>query len=226
MALATPLPEALVFFAAYLVGGIPFGWLFARVFKRVDLRKVGSGSVGATNCSRLWPGPPGIGVFLLIFILDFYKGYCVVLFATDLARVFGHVPFSEDGIFALQAIAGLGGILGHIFTPYLRFRGGKGVATAFGVVTALAPLSSLWGLGAWGMVLGITRYMSLGSLAAMAAITLSYGIDNGPQTFGSRLVVFALFVVMSGFVVWSHRANIARVLQGRERKVGAVDQKL
>ena len=226
LGIGTPTAEILLAVVAFLIGGIPFGWILARTFKRVDLRQVGRGGVGATNCARLFQGWRAITMFVLVFALDFGKGLFVALFSLEAAAAVGRVLDAESSGLALQVIAGTAAIFGHVFTPYLRFRGGKGVATAFGVVTALAPLSSLWGLGAWGMVLGITRYMSLGSLAAMAAITLSYGIDNGPQTFGSRLVVFALFVVMSGFVVWSHRANIARVLQGRERKVGAVDQKL
>lgn len=226
LAIGTPAAEALIFVAAYLIGGIPFGWLVARVAKGTDLRTVGSGSVGATNCSRLWTGPKSIIAFVVVFGLDFAKGYFVAFHSAEMAAAIGRVLDAESSGFALQVVAGMGAILGHVLTPYLKFKGGKGVATAFGVVTALAPLSSLFGLGAWGAILAITRYMSMGSIAAMVMIPLHYWLDHGEETFTSGLVVFAFFVVMAGFVVWSHRANIRRVLMGTERKVGELDQKL
>ncbi len=226
MPLGSPTAEIALFVAAFLVGGIPFGWLVARLFKGVDLRTVGSGGIGATNCSRLWQGGPSVAMFLIVFALDFGKGLFVALFSIEAANVVALSLGTQTDAWTLQVVCGMAAILGHVFTPYLRFKGGKGVATAFGVVTALAPLSSLYGLGAWGAFVALTRYMSMGSMAAMLAIPLSYLIDNGESTFRSRLVVFAFFVVMAGFVVWSHRSNIARILQGKERKVGAVDQQL
>lgn len=226
MSLGTPLAEIVLFLGAYLIGGIPFGWLAARVFKGVDLRTVGSGSVGATNASRLWQGGFSVLAFAGVFVLDFGKGLFVALFSADGAEVVGHHLGSESQALTLQVICGLGAILGHVFTPYLKFRGGKGVATTFGVVTALAPLSSLFGLGAWGMFLALTRYMSMGSIAAMTAIPISYLLNKGEATFRQYLVVFAFFTVVAAFVVWSHRANIKRILTGQERRVGELDQKL
>ena len=132
---------------------------------------------------------------------------------------------ASSGI-TLQVLCGLAAVLGHIFTPYLRFKGGKGVATTFGVVTALAPLSSLWGLGAWGILVAITRYMSLGSIAAVVVIPLTYILDNGSQVFRSRLGVLLFLLTLAFVVVWRHRDNIRRILTGRERKVGATDQQL
>lgn len=226
LAIGTPAAEVLIFAAAYLIGGIPFGWLVAKVAKGVDLRTMGSGSVGATNCSRLWTGGKSIFAFVTVFALDFAKGYFVAFHSAEVAAAIGRVLESESTGFGLQVIAGMGAILGHVLTPYLKFKGGKGVATAFGVVTALAPLSSLFGLGAWGAILALTRYMSMGSIAAMVMIPLHYWLDNGEETFTSQLVVFAFFLVMAGFVVWSHRANIKRVLRGTERRVGDMDQNL
>ncbi|MDJ0972866.1 MAG: glycerol-3-phosphate 1-O-acyltransferase PlsY [Planctomycetota bacterium] len=226
ISMGTPTAEILLAVAAYLIGGIPFGWIMARTFKGVDLRKVGSGGVGATNCARQWSGWRSIAMFVVVFALDFGKGLFVALFSVEAAAAVGRVLDSESTGLALQVITGTAAIFGHVFTPYLRFRGGKGVATMFGVVTALAPLSSLAGLGAWGMILGITRYMSMGSIAAMVMMPLSYWLDNGADTFHARFVVFAFLLVMAGFVVWSHRSNIQRVLRGTERRVGDADQKL
>ena len=230
MQLGSPAAEIFLAVTAYLVGGIPFGWLVARIFKGVDLRTVGSGSVGATNASRLWQGAASIGMFIFVFALDFGKGLIVALFSVNLAEEVGlRLGAVSDGL-TLQVICGTAAILGHIFTPYLRFKGGKGVATTFGVVTALAPLSSLVGLGAWGLVLGITRYMSLGSIGAMFVIPVSYLVEYIPgaedDSFRGRLVVFAFLALIAVFVIWSHRANITRILQGRERKVGDLDQQL
>jgi len=224
--IGSPWAELLIVLAAYLVGGIPFGWLIGRIFKGTDLRTVGSGGTGATNCSRLWQGSASVGMFVLVFALDFGKGLFGALVSLDLAESIGTISGSSSSAMTLQVICGLAAILGHMFTPYLGFKGGKGVATTFGVVTALAPLSALYGLGAWGLLVGITKYMSLGSMAAMLAIPLSYWLDNGEDAFRSRLAISLFLLVTAAVVVWRHRGNIRRILQGKERKVGAIDQQL
>ena len=226
MDIGTPLAEIVLMLAAYLVGGIPFGWILARLAKGVDLLKVGSGGTGATNCSRLWQGKASVGIFLFVFALDFAKGLFGGLFSMAAADHLGASLGSASSGITLQVLCGLAAVLGHIFTPYLRFKGGKGVATTFGVVTALAPLSSLWGLGAWGILVAITRYMSLGSIAAVVVIPLTYILDNGSQVFRSRLGVLLFLLTLAFVVVWRHRDNIRRILTGRERKVGATDQQL
>ena len=226
MQIGSPWAEILIVLAAYAVGGIPFGWLIARVFKGVDLRKVGSGGTGATNCSRLWQGAASVGVFIGVFALDFSKGLFGALVSLDLAAWIGNKAGSSSSAMTLQVICGLAAILGHMFTPFLRFKGGKGVATSFGVVTALAPLSALYGLGMWGLLVGITKYMSLGSMAAMLAIPLVHWLDYGEEALRSRLAITIFLMVTAFFVVWRHRGNIRRILQGRERRVGDLDQKL
>ena len=123
-------------------------------------------------------------------------------------------------------ICGAAAIMGHVFTPYLNFKGGKGVATALGVVTAVAPWSSLYALGAWGLLVGITRYMSMGSIAAMVSIPLTFFLRNGDETFKGRLGVFVFLTIVTAMVVWRHRSNIARILRGSERKVGSTDQQM
>ena len=226
MHMGSPWAEITMVLLAYLMGGIPFGWLVARLFKGVDLRKVGSGGTGATNCSRLWDGWQCVPVFVLIFALDFAKGLFAGLFNQDLAAYVGSWFGATASPLTLQVMCGMAAILGHVFTPFLGFKGGKGVATTFGVVTALAPLSSLYGLGAWGLLVGITKYMSLGSMAAMVAIPVSHWLEWGDAAFRSRLVVTICLMLSAVVVVWRHRGNIRRLLEGMERRVGDVDQKL
>lgn len=218
--IGTPLAEILAALLAYLIGGVPFGWLTVRLFKGMDLRTVGSGNIGATNASRLWPGHASILIFVFVFALDFAKGFCACYFAHKLGSFLGaEIPGETLGM-----ICGAAAILGHVFTPYLRFKGGKGVATALGVVTALAPISSLAAVGMWGLLVGLTRYISLGSIGAMVAVPVAYLLSYGPETFRGRLAVFLFFVALTGIVVWRHRDNILRILSGKERKVGATDQ--
>lgn len=222
MDLGTPLAEFLAAVLAYLIGGVPFGWLVARLFKGTDLRRVGSGSTGATNASRLWPGAASVGIFAIVFILDFAKGFCAANWSQNLGEWLGASTVPET----LTLMCGASAILGHVFTPYLHFKGGKGVATTLGVVTALAWESSLFALGAWGLLVAVTRYMSLGSIAAVISIPVSYFLRFGSETFHRRFGVFVFFTVMAAVIVWRHRSNIRRILQGRERKVGALDQQL
>jgi glycerol-3-phosphate acyltransferase PlsY len=226
MHIGSPWAEILIVFTAFLVGAIPFGWLVVRAFKGTDLRTVGSGGTGATNASRLWKGTASFGIFVLVFALDFGKGLFGALVSLDMAEWVGNAAGSTSSALKLQVACGMAAVLGHMFTPYLRFKGGKGVATAFGVVTALAPLSALWGLGAWGLLVGFTKYMSLGSLGAMIVIPISYWLDWGSEAFRSRMAVTLFLLLTAATVIWRHRTNIRRILQGTERRVGEVDQNL
>jgi glycerol-3-phosphate acyltransferase PlsY len=222
LAIGSPWAEILAGLLAYAIGGIPFGWLFVRLVKGVDLRTVGSGGTGATNASRLWIGAPSVVVFCLIFVLDFAKGFAAAWFAHELSEWL--VAESPGETAAL--ICGAAAILGHVFSPYLRFRGGKGVATAMGAVTALAPWAAFVGLCAWIVLVALTRYMSLGSIGAVLALPVAFAIQNGGGAFTSRLGTLVFLVGVAAMIVWRHRANISRILAGSERKVGALDQQL
>ena len=204
----------------FAIGGIPFGWLTARVLKKTDLRTVGSGNIGATNASRLFDKGWSVVAFIAVFLLDFGKGFCAAWFAYALASWLGSGLEPE----MLGMICGATSILGHVFCPYLGFKGGKGVATALGVVTALAPWSTLAALGMWGLLVGITRYMSLGSIGAVVAMPISYFVTYGGDSFKSKLAIFLFLVGLAGIVVWRHHSNILRILRGRERRVGDEDQ--
>ena len=212
----SPFAEILAGLLAFLIGGVPFGWLFARVVKGVDLRRIGSGNVGATNASRLFEGRRAIAAFVAVFLLDCMKGFAAAWWSPQLCVWLGGMPAEQT----LRVACGSAAILGHVFTPYLHFRGGKGVATALGVVTALATWSALYAVGAWGAVLLLTRYMSLGSIAAMVTIPLTYWLRYKSETFQGHLGTFLFLTVCAAIVIWRHRDNIRRLLAGRERRVG------
>jgi glycerol-3-phosphate acyltransferase PlsY len=226
MSIGSPWAELTLVLGAYILGGIPFGWLTARIFKGVDLRTIGSGGTGATNCARLWEKTNGVWIFLLVFALDFAKGLFGAWFNAESAATAGAwLGADADGL-TIQVACGLAAILGHIFTPDLGFRGGKGVATTFGVVTALAPLSALYGVGFWGALVLLTKYMSLGSIVAMLSVPITYWLEWGSDAFRGRLGVTLFLVVAAATVVWRHRGNIRRLLAGSERRVGDANQRL
>lgn len=218
MHIGSPGAETLAALVAYAVGGVPFGWLTARFLKRVDLRTVGSGNIGATNASRLWSGRSSVLAFVGVFLLDCFKGFCAANWSSNLGEW-----LHGDSLTAVQAerltlVCASAAILGHVFTPYLRFKGGKGVATALGVVAALAPWSSLAALGFWGLLVALTRYVSLGSIGAVLSIPVTYLLHLGEQRY--RAGVFWFLTAMALIVIWRHRSNIRRMLQGRESRVG------
>ncbi len=189
----------LLFAAAFLAGSVPFAVIASRLFGLEDPRSYGSGNPGATNVLR--SGNKGAAVVTLIG--DCAKGWLVVV-ATASA---GFSP-------ALAATAGLFALLGHIFSVFLRFKGGKGVATALGVLVGISPWVALLALGAWLATALATRYSSAAALcaAAMAPIaTLVILPDSG---------VFGATLAMSGLLVWRHRDNIARLRSGTESKIG------
>jgi len=186
---------------SYLLGSIPFGYLIVRWQRGIDVRATGSGSIGATNVMR------NLGVlgFVATFILDAGKGLLAVLLASKLT-------FQNPTWVAAAAFAA---VVGHCFPVWLRFRGGKGVATGVGVFIAIAPLQVLLVLVIFAIVVAIWRYVSLGSIVATAAFpVLVYYMKHPPiqvvlGAAGAALVIIA-----------RHHANIARLLKGTESKVG------
>src|SRR5258708_4395038 len=141
---------------AYLLGSIPFGLLLMRLFRKEDIRQSGSGNIGATNVLRT--GGKGLGA--LTFLLDAAKGYLAVLLAYTAAR---HLHFSPEAAQNLAAVAVMCALLGHVFTIWLGFRGGKGVATGFGVFLAFSPEAALAALATFIVVVLLSRYVSLAS---------------------------------------------------------------
>lgn len=185
---------------AYLLGAVPFGMLFTRIFSGIDVRSVGSGNIGATNVLRA----AGKKAAILTLLADALKGFLPVLAARAL--------FQDDSV---TVLTGAAAILGHNFPVYLRFKGGKGVATSFGVVLAVSPWIGLASLLAWLAAAAAWRYSSLSALIAYALYpALTFLFHPGSRPLG----LLSLFV--SGMIYYRHRDNIKRLLAGTESKIG------
>ena len=194
----TFLPEMLAFFGSYVFGATPFGYLAGRM-RGMDIRLHGSGNIGATNAFRVLGKPTGIAVFAL----DFLKGLLPVLAAS---RIWPDAPL-------VGILAGIGTILGHNFTFWLGFRGGKGIATSAGVLLALLPIAMLWGLAVWFVVFSATRYVAVASIAAAIVIPVVTVLRDGSN---HPLVVFSFAIAV--LAILRHRSNIKRLLAGEEHR--------
>ena len=188
---------------AYLLGSIPFGYLLVRAFRNEDIRASGSGNIGATNVMR--SGSKWLGIATLL--LDLAKAYAGVLIARHL------MPDNYD----LQVAAGVAAILGHVYPVWLKFKGGKGVASALGVFLALSPLATLCTFGVFLVVVLLTRYVSLGSITAAAAFPL-FGFYFQPQRTS---IVVCGFLFIPLLIIAKHHQNIQRLLKGTESRFGS-----
>ncbi len=193
--------------AAYLVGSIPFGWLFARA-KGIDIFQEGSGNIGATNVGRVL----GKRIGIVVLVLDFAKGALPV----TAALMFAGESTLRPGL--LEVGAGLAAFLGHLFPIYLGFRGGKGIATGAGVVAVLFPLAALAALLAFLATATATRYVSLAALFAAAVLLMFYLLHQPAIDATDPRTAFALFAV--ALVFYRHRGNIARLRAGSEPQLG------
>ncbi len=204
-----PLALALPLIAAYLVGSIPFGLLVARLVKGVDIRQVGSGNIGATNVARSIGKPWGMAVL----ILDALKGLLPTLLFPAIT-----LGSSDPNLKHVQVFCGLAAILGHMFPCWLRFRGGKGVATALGVVVVLVPIGSLTAAGVFVLSFAIWRIVSLSSIFAALSFA-AFGMWNlWPTPFSTKtwsLAAFSLAIPL--LIIARHRTNISRLLRGEEQ---------
>jgi acyl phosphate:glycerol-3-phosphate acyltransferase len=193
--------------AAYLLGSIPFGFLLVRIFRKEDIRSKGSGNIGATNVIR--SGAKGLGA--LTFLLDVCKGFFAVFVAGYIAAVVG-VPYRNA-----VALAAICAVLGHIYTVWLKFKGGKGVATAFGVFLALAPWAAFASLGVFAVVFALSRYVSLASILGAAAFPV-FALLLRHEPYGVWLTAVAILVPL--VVIAKHHENIGRLLHGTEYRFG------
>ena len=204
----TPLVLWIVTLAvAYLIGSIPTGYLLIRVFHQQDVRETGSGNIGATNVART--GGTALGFATLV--LDVLKGVLAVVFAQHMAQWSGFPNGYE-----LEAVAGLFAVLGHIFSVWLRFEGGKGVATALGVFFAMMPLTALTAVIIFGVVFAITRYVSLASIIAAACLGIMSVIFDTRR----QLVVDLVYLALPILVIAKHHGNISRLMSRTEPKFG------
>jgi glycerol-3-phosphate acyltransferase PlsY len=183
----------------YSIGSIPFAWLIVRAMAGLDLRKAGSGNVGAANALRVSGWQTGIAVALL----DLAKGSAAV----------GLVA-AGGGDLAARAAGGLAAVAGHVFPIWLRFHGGKGVATAAGVFAALTPLSTVVAAVVFGIVLVATRIVSLASLCGTLALAACATLQ------AAAAPVLGAVYAAAGLILWRHRANIVRIARRTERRLG------
>lgn len=189
---------------AYLLGSIPFGFIIAKLFFKEDIRASGSGNIGATNAMRQF----GTGVGILVLALDILKGVAAVLVAKHLLP--SHSPE--------LAIAAFCAILGHVFPIWLGFKGGKGVAVAAGVFVALTPLTVLGALAGFIVIVAITRYVSLGSLAAAIALGISNTIIELKLDRPDYALLILIWIAVIMIFV-KHKENISRLKNKTENKI-------
>jgi glycerol-3-phosphate acyltransferase PlsY len=196
---------------AYLLGSIPFGYLLVRTFRNEDIRAIGSGNIGATNVAR--SGAKGLAIATLL--LDLAKGAIAVLIAFQIAR---HITdFTRTQAFDLATCAAVAAVLGHVFPVWLRFRGGKGVATALGVFLALSPDIALGLVTVFAIVFALTRYVSLASIVASASAPLLALRFAG----GMSYIVLTGFLFIPALIIAKHHANISRLIARTEPRFGS-----
>jgi acyl phosphate:glycerol-3-phosphate acyltransferase len=199
-----------ILLVAYLVGSFPTGYLLVRLFLHKDIRDIGSGNIGTTNVIRT--GAKGLGA--ATFVLDIFKGSLAVLLCDYLVnRVYGTCCNHRFSV-----LIALCAVLGHIFPVWLRFKGGKGVATAFGVFLVISPWAALAAFGIFILAIAITRYVSLGSILGSAAFPFLAWIWvptlRAPMNF-------AILCIVPLLLIFKHHENITRLLHGTESKLGA-----
>jgi glycerol-3-phosphate acyltransferase PlsY len=204
------LPCLLIIVVAYLLGSVPSGYVLVRIFRHQDIRQSGSGNIGATNVLR----SGGKGLAAATFLMDMLKGCAAVW----LGGVIGHLLASGAAPDNMRALAALFAVLGHIFPVWLGFKGGKGVATGFGVFLVAAPLAALAAISVFIVVLALSRYVSLASILGAA----SFPLFAWWLGYGDRLPFFiAVQVAVALLLTVKHHQNIRRLLAGTESRLGA-----
>lgn len=194
----------------YLVGSIPFGYLCSRLASGMDIRREGSGNIGATNIARVL----GVKWGFLVLILDLLKGLLAVLLLPQL----GPAESQPD----LSVAAGFAAIIGHMYPVWLGFRGGKGVATALGVVSALNPTATVVAVTTFLFIVGTTRLVSLGSISAVTAFGLTHWGMVGSAALSPQYRSLSIFSVIAPLlIIIAHRQNIGRLLSGTESRLGS-----
>lgn len=196
--------------AGYLLGSIPTGFLVAQA-KGIDIRSVGSGNIGATNAFRVLGKPAGVFVLLM----DALKGWLAVVVLPRLVLHLFAGPEDPSRSEQFQTIAGVCAILGHNYTCWLSFKGGKGIATSAGVLAALVPWALVIILSLWIILSALTRYVSVGSL--VASFTLPFACWATGESWTKIIVTGA----MGAMAIYKHKANIQRLLNGTESRIGS-----
>jgi glycerol-3-phosphate acyltransferase PlsY len=196
--------------AAYLLGSIPSGYLLMRFVRKQDIRSLGSGNIGATNVLR--SGAKGLGA--ATFLFDLLKGVIAVMVGARLAAI-GFPPLQ---VHSAEALAAVCAVLGHMFPIWLGLRGGKGVATAFGVFVVLAPWAALGSLAIFIVVFAVGRFVSLASILSAAAFPLLAWLV---APYSRTPIVFGVIVFVAALIVIKHAQNIQRLMTGTEYRFGS-----
>jgi acyl phosphate:glycerol-3-phosphate acyltransferase len=198
---------AVLLVSSYLLGSIPFAYLAGRL-AGIDIRQAGSGNVGATNVVRVLGKRYGYPVFAL----DFLKGFGAVKISMLIAP--GQPPeWNSPEIFGI--LAAMSSVLGHLYPPWLKFKGGKGVATSGGALLALTPVAALIGVAIWIIVFWLTRYVSLASVTAAVVLPIIILVVSWKDQNKMKPLVYASACV-AAVVVWRHRSNLSRLMRGTE----------
>ena len=213
------LPYVIVAICAYLLGSIPFGYILVRIFRKQDIRQTGSGNIGATNVAR--SGAKGLAIATLL--LDAGKGFAAVLvghqiFVQSHGRCYAVDCFLCTPCGRAAMLAALFAVVGHVFPFWLRFKGGKGVATALGALLVIDPVAVGGALVIFAVIVGVSRYVSLGSIIAAAAfpvLVLTIGISH---IWAATIWPIYLIAVL---VIAKHHQNIRRLLTGTENRLGS-----
>jgi len=194
---------------SYFIGSIPTSIIAGKLVRGIDIREHGSGNAGATNTFRVlgWKAGLVVGVF------DMIKGFSATVFVSRISLY--PAPFDHS---IVQIISGMSAVFGHIWTIFARFRGGKGVLTAAGMLLGITPAATLICMGIWGMVFSISRYVSLGSICAALSLPVVIFIEKYlfDQTIHNSLLIFT--IIVSLLIVFTHRSNIKRLLNGTENR--------
>jgi acyl phosphate:glycerol-3-phosphate acyltransferase len=213
-----PLTHSLltIIVSSYLLGSIPFGYLLVRIFRGEDVRQTGSGNIGATNVART--GSKGLAIATLL--LDALKGYVAVAHAFHFAHHHAAElpPSQPNNVYTLAALAGFCAIVGHMFPVWLRFKGGKGVATAVGAFLGIAPTGVLVALALFVAIVALTRYVSLGSMVGAAVFPFAaWWLSPETRTLSVMVVLSASALL----VIIRHKDNVRRLLLGNESRFGS-----
>lgn len=216
------LPITIIAILSYLVGSIPTSIVVARMKRGIDIRQHGSGNAGGTNVIRVLGWKAGV----FVIAMDMAKG---LLATMVLARLmYGPIPFENktpfDDFTVVQIIAGCAAILGHIWTLFAGFKGGKGIATAGGMLIGVAPVEVAVSLGVFAIVFLISHYVSLGSLSAAVAFPLTMFFRENifmVEVPGYNTLIF-FSIAISLLIIYTHRANIKRLLKGTENRIARI----
>jgi glycerol-3-phosphate acyltransferase PlsY len=216
------LPIAIIVILSYLVGSVPTSILVARRVRGIDIRHHGSGNAGGTNVIRVLGWKAGV----FVIIMDMAKGLLATMIIARM--MYGPIPFANttpfDDFTVVQIIAGCAAILGHIWTLFAGFKGGKGIATAGGMLIGIAPLEVAVAFGVFAIVFLITHYVSLGSLSAAVAFPLTMFFRENifmVDVEGYHTLIF-FSIGISLLIVYTHRSNIGRLIKGTENRITTI----